>query len=97
MLKEIPSCCPLCKSDWIKTDNPNTFVCPFNYECRIALLIADGAHYYLRKRLDDGGEIWWTSVGDCEFRWRNSGYSKINFDPPYNITAERLKLLIVFS
>ena len=100
MLKVVPPKCPICDSSWIKSaspNSPNTFLCHNAKGCSMLLLIADGVYFYLRKRFEDKTEIWWSSMGPCIVGTINSSFKDINFDPPYNITLDRLKLLILFS
>jgi ssDNA-binding Zn-finger/Zn-ribbon topoisomerase 1 len=99
MLTQRPQYCPLCGGGWgrylgkqmvlgaVGCDNYDT--------CQMAFL-DDGNRYFLR-RYFDGGEVWWSSEGPSEVRWIDSTFRKLTFDPPFNITRDRLRLLIVFS
>jgi ssDNA-binding Zn-finger/Zn-ribbon topoisomerase 1 len=98
MLTWRPQCCPLCGGGWSRylSENNHMAVGCSNYDkCRMAFL-DDGNRYFLR-RYFDGGEVWWSSEGPSEVRWIDSTFRKLTFDPPFDITKDRLRLLIVFS
>lgn len=99
MLTEKPICCPICKTSWTirnEEDNASFYACNNFINCQIRFIDA-GSRFYLKKFLKNGGEVWWCSNGPSEVKWKDSGFRKLTFDPPYAITEERLKLLIVFS
>jgi hypothetical protein len=101
-LTEKPDKCPLCGGTWIQVNEIQYdayYICPNAKKCRITLMtsavVMDA--FYLKKYLDKGTEVWWSSIGPCEYRRRDSGFKKIDFMLPFKLTEERLNILLLFS
>jgi hypothetical protein len=93
---EKPLRCPLCDGHWLPTFADDHFTCD-NWETCGLLFLAKDASYYIKKICPDGTEVWWCYNGPCEIRRPMGGFFKINFNPPFDITPEQLKLYLVFS
>jgi hypothetical protein len=88
--------CPLCQGEWKRVpSSPHTFSCPNYSKCHMTLMVeVGGGLFYLRRILIDGTEIWWSGHSFAQFRLANTGFT---FDPPFDVSTERLKVMILFS
>jgi hypothetical protein len=95
---KVPPNCPLCQGRWLKSTTPQCCICPNPKRCHTLLIVeAGGGRFFLKRVLEDGTEIWWSSEDFAQIRYNPGGYQKLNFDPPLDVNKERLKLLILFS
>lgn len=95
MLTEKPTRCPLCDGYW-KSIHDRHFVCDSYKVCGL-IFIDTGSDFYLHKVLSDSTDVYWCSNKLCRIRLPNQGFTELSFDPPYSLTPERLKILILFS
>lgn len=95
--------CPVCHSAWVK-DGTRLYVCRnglFDIDnMHTVQLLApfSGAFAYIVKHLPHETEIWWREDGTCEIKLsRYQSLKVINFTPPFDVSYERLKRLLLFS
>lgn len=95
--------CPVCHSTWVK-DGTRLYVCRnglFDIDDMHSIrLLAPmvGATGWIISYLTNGAQVWWCESGLCHVKL--SLYDKlttINFIPPFNISYQRLKRLLLFS
>lgn len=105
--------CPICQSAWIADGDDHgrpTYVCraglfdinnPHYIQLTayndLDLMKPPKEHYWIIRHLFYGHEIWWCDDGHVNIRMAIHKFEKIEFVPPFNITYERLKKLLVFS
>lgn len=103
---KVPPNCPLCQGKWLKSTTPQCCICPNSKKCHTLFIveagggpfsIPSGGRFFLKRILEDGTEIWWSSEDFAQIRYNPGGYQKLTFDPPFDVNKERLKLLILFS
>lgn len=108
MLIEKPKNCPLCGGQWIRLNDNEvvlSYECENNKICQWSFWCIEDA-FHLIKTLPKV-KIWWssqTSNTQTSVWWKSKhkGWGKelwmdIPFDPPFDISYDRLKLLLLFS
>jgi hypothetical protein len=91
-----PKSCPLCNGEWKELMRSEHYICPNPFNCHMVLM-DHGKRFFLKKRLSNGTEVWWSHDGPSEVHYPHTGFKKLTFDPPYDVTLDRLKLFILFS
>ncbi len=57
-----------------------------------------GAKAYIVSYLANDAQVWWCEDGECQIKLSlYKGLRTINFTPPFNVSFERLKRLLLFS
>lgn len=92
--------CPICLVPWGNQVDSGDKVCPNFESCRMKA-VYDTPIDYMLKCVSDNCVIWWSKLGVCDWsKGRYAGNASI-FHPlpagiPYDITEQRLQLLLNF-
>src|SRR5271165_4152576 len=95
---DLPKC--ICGADWeydsLYNDKYHKYC---SKQCGFSSIYRNGYCLFLIKKLKDERELWlcYGSDSRCELLTFKKTYKTLNFIPPFNITIERLNLLLILS